>query len=453
MRSLHLLLLLSLVGLASAQDFSPSMPTPDGMALEDTGVVEERLARAIRGAWAALDAGPESAAAWGRLGHLYLAHERTGDAAACYRRATELAPEDYRWFYYLGRSTLDSDAEEAAAAFARAIELNPSYAPARLFQAQVLRRLGRFEHARRELERLEALEPGNAYSELMLGQIALAERRFQSARRHLERALGRNPEQSEAQAALANAYMALGNREAAARHAAAARRPTKHAAIADPLWERIVAAGMTSKWSIYRGRLALRRGDYRRAHEELEQVAHVEQRNPRVWLDLGAALLGLGRYEESVSAGHRALMLAAEGASNAMDPGARAMVHNNLGLAYEKLGRVAEAESELRRALGMDLSEGTFERRLARRNLVALYIRMGAARYGAGDLAGAAGYYRKALALEPETALAMNNLAVIYRAQGRGREALQLLQRSLALEPHASTERMLDALQSELENP
>ena len=76
-----------------------SMPRPD-LSL----ISEERLLQAVKAAQAAVADEPQSTKAWGRLGHIYLAHDWEAEAAQCYLRAAAIEPTEFRWPYFLGRS-------------------------------------------------------------------------------------------------------------------------------------------------------------------------------------------------------------------------------------------------------------------------------------------------------------------------------------------------------------
>ena len=369
------------------------------------------------------------------------------EAARCYQQASEIESNEFRWLYYLGRSLHKSDPGRAADAFARAIAIDARYAPVNLYYAYVLRSLKRFEEAQRHLNRVEELEPQNAYSELGLGELALANKNFEAARAHLQQALAQNPQQSEAHAALAKIYMALGNKESARQHALLASEPTKHKPLPDALWNQVVMAGATTKWFVFRGRLALREADYPGAFTELKEAISDEQQDAKIWLDYSAALLGIKRYQEAIAAAEKALALMIEDkGKKRLPPGDIAMIYNNLGLAYEQLGEVKFAEQHLQKAMSVNLTPDSQEKKLAENNLMALYIRAGANDVEKNQLVSAERNFRKALELDPQSVLVMNNLAVVYRFQGRLVDAVEVLKSSLEVQYNPSTVRMLDIL-------
>ena len=73
---------------------------------------------------------PHDPGQYGLLGQLYEAQEFPELAVRLYRRAIELAPNDYRWHYTLAlRLAKDGATEQARTEFERAGELQPDYAP------------------------------------------------------------------------------------------------------------------------------------------------------------------------------------------------------------------------------------------------------------------------------------------------------------------------------------
>ena len=96
----------------------------------DLGLVEEkRLLKAVETAQKAVRNAPEDAEVWGQLGHLYLSHRWEVPAIACYRRANTLAPDEFRWLYFLGRLMARREPAAAAKYLNRALTLNDTYAP------------------------------------------------------------------------------------------------------------------------------------------------------------------------------------------------------------------------------------------------------------------------------------------------------------------------------------
>ena len=275
-----------------------AIPQPADLSL----VEEKRLLKAVETAQKAVRNSPEDAEVWGQLGHVYLSHRWEGPAIACYRRANALAPDKFRWLYFLGRLMTRREPEAAVRYLNRALTLNDAYAPAHLYLAAALRVLGKFDAARQHLENAENLQPDNPFSELWIGEIAFAQRQVKLARAHLENALRLNPDQSEAHALMAQVATILGDKETAKKHAQAARQPSRYTELSDPLWWEVLQAGVTAPLHAERGRRYMAARNYADAVTEFEVLISRTQKDIDVWLDYGVSLLHIERYTQALAA-------------------------------------------------------------------------------------------------------------------------------------------------------
>ncbi len=98
-------------------------------------------------------------------------------------------------------------------------------------------------------------------------------------------------------------------------------------------------------------------------------------------------------------------------------------IHNNLGIAYDKMGRYGEAIEELKEALRLD--PGYIE---VHNNLAVTYSRMGMFDEAILEL-------EEAIRLRPEYTEAHSNLGNIYAGLGRYDEAIQELEAAIRLNP------------------
>jgi tetratricopeptide (TPR) repeat protein len=129
--------------------------------------------------------------------------------------------------------------------------------------------------------------------------------------------------------------------------------------------------------------------------------------------NLGLAYDRIGKYEEAIRELKEALRL---------NP-YYIEVHNNLGVTYDRMGRHEEAVNELKEALKLnpDYTE-------AHCNLGNIYARSGRYEEAAGEL-------QEALRINPELAIAHNNLGNIYALQKRNEEAIQEFKEALRINP------------------
>ncbi len=124
------------------------------------------------------------------MGYLYYLRGEPEEATDWFARAAELDSESCLAHYYLGLTEAQSPLRgegrfgRAEQALRRAIELNPSFAPAySALAAQLLREYRNLDEALRLAERATELEPGSHSSQLTLGKLLLASGRLDDARR------------------------------------------------------------------------------------------------------------------------------------------------------------------------------------------------------------------------------------------------------------------------------
>jgi TolB-like protein/Tfp pilus assembly protein PilF len=104
------------------------------------------------------------------------------------------------------KSASKSDLAGAEKEFQRAIELNPGYANAYLWYAQLLQRLGRHQEALEKAKRAVQLEPVSAIMQRNLGRLLFWPREFDQAIEHLRLAIELDPNLFTAHHALGYAY-------------------------------------------------------------------------------------------------------------------------------------------------------------------------------------------------------------------------------------------------------
>ena len=431
MKQLFFVILSVCVGVTGIEAAIPQPNAPDGIPQprDLAQVSNDRLLQAVESAQNALAKNPGSAAAWGRLGNVYLAHEWRAEAARCYRNAAKIAPDAFRWLYYLGRA-VDNDPVNAADVYAKAILLDSTYAPAHIRYANALRNIGKLEIAQRHFERALELAPRNPFSELRLGQLALSAKQFETARDHLQRALALHPKQSEVHAALAQVYLALGDKNAANRHAQATQVPTKYNEMPDPLYKEIEKAGVSKFWFTRRGRQYFMAKDFGRAVEELAVVVSEEdEKNPLIWYLYGVSLLGIERYEAAAEALERAL--STSWGNDHQNDKDLLKIYNSLAIAHGRAGHPELAEQYLQKALALDPTS------IRAMNNLAFY-------YAENDrnLDEALNLARKAAEVGPEDGghpMSLDTLGWVYFKRGNYTAALKTLTLALQFIPDSPT--------------
>jgi TolB-like protein/tetratricopeptide (TPR) repeat protein len=109
--------------------------------------------------------------------------------------------------------------EEAEREFRRAIELNPSYALARLWYANLLMSRSRFDESLREAYAARDLDPFSLIANSNIGWILIHAGRPREAADHLARTIELDPDYPQAHFRMASARAALGDFDAAFHHA------------------------------------------------------------------------------------------------------------------------------------------------------------------------------------------------------------------------------------------
>ena len=414
--------LLMLINTWVSADSGIAIPEPADLAL----VEETLLLKAIETAQAAVRRSPDDADVWGQLGHVYLSHGWEIPAIPCYRQASILAPDEFKWLYFLGRLTKQRQPEAAVKHLTRALTLDSASAPAHLYLASALRILGRFDEARRHLARAQHLQPNNPFSELWLGEIALARQQVKLAQTHLETALRLNPEQSEAHALMAQVAIALGDRQAAKQHAQAARLPSQYGELADPLWWDVLRAGVTAPLYAERGRRYMSEGDYASAVVEFETLISDAQKDIKVWFDYSVSLLYTARHREALAALEHILSLLDKDVEVQKQRSAdeiaylKAQAYNYMGQIYYETGQTAAAIRACRMALQFkknktdNASQGQLNASDYDTFFSNVHANLGVVYENTGQLGAAIRHYQEALELVPSQLSAHRDLADAY---------------------------------------
>ena len=405
--------------MVAARQSGATGPTLLPVVLPDLGRAHALVQAQLREAYTALMELPAArrAEAYGELGKLLMAGEYLDEAERCLRNAHGLAPDDFRWPYYLGhvfRST--GRLTEAAEHFERSLRLRPDDLAALTWLGQVHIDAGRPEAAEPHLGRARALHPGTPAVLFQLGRAAAARRDHASAVTLLEAALRLDPAATAIRYPLAMAYRGLGDLEKTRSYldesgdrAGAGGGVT----LPDPLMAEVNTALQSPQvhWDL--GLYAGARGDWPEAVRQFRDAARLGPDLPVVRLNLGLALnrtgdarAALGQLEEAVR----------------LDP-RLAAAHFAMGTLYERSGRDEEARERYTLAATHDPNHAEAHLRLAdtlRRT---------------DRLEASLAPYRRALDLEPDWREARFGEAMALVRLARYPEALQRLRAAMDLHP------------------
>ncbi|HEX5757656.1 MAG TPA: tetratricopeptide repeat protein, partial [Thermoanaerobaculia bacterium] len=366
------LVLPALVTLHAAAQAPPALSPLPEVSVER---MDPAVARQLRELAAAA---PESAAAWGALGQLYLVNELYEPAESALGNAQALEPAEPRWPYLRGAALQElRRLDEAAAHLERALELRAGDPAATLRLAQVELERGRPERAGPLLQRGLADAGTRAAAHFGLGRLEAARRRWAEAARHFEAALAAQPQATAPRHPLALAYRELGELDRA--RAALRGAGSVPVQFSDPWVEEARRRATGSGVHALRALEAAARGNDPRALEELRRAAALDPANPELRQGLAEALERQGEGGAALAEFREAVRLAPDSP----------LAHMNLGLA------------------------------LARR----------------GELAAALGALERSVELAPDLALARLRLGTVLLQSGRAADALAQLERAVALDP------------------
>lgn len=302
------------------------LPTLDG--------AEPRVAERVRRARAAVEGAPHRAVAWGNYGMVLDAHRFLAEAALAYERAHALDEQDFRWPYFLA-SVLDlSDPESATGWYETALEIDPTYAPARIRFGETLEKLGQAEAALRQFSRAAELDASNPFGPFGLGRVALARGEIEIAVQHLERAYELAPRLQAVVVTLARAYHRVGRTEAATSMASRARGLPRVAHHPDELRSEVSRLAVDRESYLRRARTFLDIDRPEEALEEVQMLLDVDPRDGEALLLLAEVRDRQGETAAALGAAERALDLGSDVS------GAGALLASLLF----KSGRFAEAE-------------------------------------------------------------------------------------------------------------
>jgi len=323
----------------------PEIPQPTLERLEPA--VQERLLASRRDFERAL-ARPgltdeERGRIYGDMGRLYHAHYLVETAAACYRNAHRLAPQDFRWSYLLGVANQQTNQlEEAAEAFRQALRARPGDAPAMVRLAQVYLDLNALDRAATLFQ--EALErPGmETAAAAGLGKVELARRNYTQAVAWLQRALSRQPDAAGLYYPLAMAYRGLRDIDHAREYLA--RKGSGDARFPDPVVEGVEALSSGDRLHVRRAMKALDAFELNVAIKELRAALDIDPDLLSARIALARALYDSGQRQAARAEVDRVL---------ARQPD-NALANFFLGILAEDAGNAAEAIARFRRALAVD---------------------------------------------------------------------------------------------------
>lgn len=182
--------------------------------------------------------------------------------------------------------------------------------------------------------------------------------------------------------------------------------------------------------------LVQQKGEYQQAERLLNLILRVQPKSVKAWFSLGNVRQVQGQLPEAIKAYQQALAIHPQ-----LVP-----VYNNLGYTLQLQDKWTEAIACYQKALELQPNCTEAEVNLAnalytqgklppekRSHYAALNNDLGVTQKKAGDLKTAIAYYRQAIALQPDLAIAHYNLGTALQALGNWSEAIASYQKALSL--------------------
>lgn len=405
-------------------DRRTTSPPPPQPTSPDLNAIDPAIAELVSGALAEAVADEDDASHWMHLGLIYDANYFTESARQCYEYVAWLDPAQERCWYHLAvvRAEL-GDLDGAIDAMRRAIDLDGSYAPAHW-------RVGLWSLDRGDLEEAESafddatrVDPDDSAGWIGLGRVYLQRGEHDRAIEVLRQVAASSPHNAGyAHHLLASAYRELGRHEEAE---AVAIRSTGagNLVLIDPWRHQVQSLRAGHKARIDEATSLFGRQKYAEAADLFERLHATRPDDIVVLINLAMTYRMLGELDKAIE-------LCQDALSRSPDQYA---AHFELAQAYiEKSGQSADS-----RASYEELAIGHVERALALNPTYAdSHVLRGLLLLARQDLSGAAESFRLAARFEPQNPQHLYNEALAHYQMSQWREAIQLLELAIRVDPN-----------------
>jgi tetratricopeptide (TPR) repeat protein len=406
-----------LLGTGGYLRYQAAAPEPPAIVLQE---VDPAVAAFVEEAYRAVHQSPRSAAAWGRLGMVLLAHDFLCEANGCLSQAERLDRGEPRWPYYQGIALFLGDPEAAIPKLQRAADLCADTPDApRLRLAEVLLGQGRAAEATDQFHHILGRDPGNARAHLGLARASYECDDLKHCLGHLRQCADHPSTRKAAAALLAEAEQRARRTEGGAQESAlraprsALPIPFEDSVWPDPFVDEVEQLKRGRQACIARMESLLGQNRVSEAVRFLWERVQDKPDADWAWLWLGRLLI----QQEQFVAAERALREAARQAPESIE------TQFYLGVVLYCQGKSREAAPFFRRATALKPDHA-----LAHYNLGHCLIQQ-------GDRTAALGAFRMAVRCKANFADARTNLGDLLIQDGRYSEGLVHLRHAVALNP------------------
>ena len=382
----------------------PDLSAVDEVVRSKVEVMQSRLAEFIeqrrRG-----ESVPDLSEGFGSLGQLFHGFRLLDAAETCYANSKRLAPEDYRWSYYLGLvRNAKGNFEPAVENYRQALAQRPEDYPTLIRLGNALLELNRLEEAEQIYDHARELRPQGAVAYFGLGKAAAVRGDHEKAIELFDKTLSLQPEASEVRYPLAQAYRQLGDLDKAREHLSL--RGDDVVRFADPLGSSVMRLATAAAFEIV---LSLARDAGSIPEQEF----------------LGFALSQLGDDKGTIAQLEQGLQLE-QYAETKSAPSELARIQYVLGGLLVKDSRDDEAIRYFQSAIDLDPS------------LIDTRVKLGNALARRERLDEALEAYGAVLTAHPDNPAALLKQAAVLMNMGREAAAQPLLERLIEVEPNRS---------------
>jgi tetratricopeptide (TPR) repeat protein len=353
---------------------------------------------------------PQNAAAYAKLGDLYDAAGQNEKALTAYRNAVRLDPEFTAVYLPFGLALAEAgNAAEAEEYLAKAKAAGFESPESRLAYALILADKGRYAEALEIYDQIIATEPGNAAAWYQKGAVLAKSGDLDKAVAAYRQAVALEP-------TLASAWFDLG--------VILFNRDDYNGALT--AYQRVVELEPQN----YRAQFYLA-STFRLLERYQEANAHYKlaepgfKNNPDLYSEWGFCLGKTNEWDKSIER----LNTARELSPGAVD-------NNNTGWGYYNAARADKAAKRDQQAtVKLELGKQYLEKAIAEDPAMeAAYLNLGATNNSLGDFEAAAKYLKKALELNRDWIIAINQLGLAYRGANDLSNALAMFQRATTLD-------------------
>ena len=283
---------------------------------------------------------------YGKLGELYHAYSLTAAARDSYLKANQLAPNDFRWIYLLGKlDQQEGRFDDAIRRYQLAHKLRPDYVAALVNLGNIFLELNRLDEAKESFSAALEVDKNGPAAHYGLGQLALSKRGYAEAVDHFQKTLAHVPEANRVHYSLAMAYRGLGNAEKAKAHLA--QQGPVGVRVADPLVDGLRDLITGERVYLARGKIAFEARRYADAAAEFRKAVAAKPDSVTARINLGAALTQVGDVNGAVEQFEEALKI---------EPG-RVNAHYNLAVLLARQNKHDDAITHLRSVLRVEAND------------------------------------------------------------------------------------------------